>query len=254
MSELRAILLDLDDTLYDHHYASRKAIEETISLDDALFAAGADSVEIQHRHWLELLHLDVARGLRSADDARNERWARIISHFEGDVSQSDQLANAQRENYLRHERAVPGAVEGVAALREAGYTLSIVSNNTRAEQIGKLERLGLIDAFADIVVSADHGINKPDARLFHIALDRLSVSAAQAVHVGDSWSADIEGAINAGIRPVWFNRFGAAAARSGVAEVADLRELLDGLAKNPGAVGCISHSISFSAKAPLVVG
>ena len=67
----------------------------------------------------------------------------------------------------------------------------------------------MIDAFDDIVVSADHGINKPDARLFHIALDRLGVSPAQAVHVGDSWSADIEGAINAGIRPVWFNRFGA---------------------------------------------
>lgn len=222
----RAILLDLDDTLYDHHHASRKAIEETIFLDDALFAAGADSVEIQHRHWLELLHLDVARGVRTADNARNERWARVLAHFGGDVSLGNQLANTQRENYLRHERAVPGGVEGVAALREAGYTLSIVSNNTRAEQIGKLERLGLVDAFSDIVVSADHGINKPDARLFHIALDRLSVRAAQAVHVGDSWSADIEGAMNAGIRPVWFNRFGAAAVRSGVAEVADLRELL----------------------------
>lgn len=224
-----AILLDLDDTLYDHHYASRKAIEETISLDDLLFAAGADSVEIQHSHWLELLHLDVARGARTADDARNERWARILSHFGGDASQGNRLANAQRETYLRHERAVPGAVEGVASLREAEYTLSIVSNNTRAEQIGKLERLGLIDAFDDIVVSADHGINKPDARLFHIALDRLGVSPAQAVHVGDSWPADIEGAISAGIRPVWFNRFGATAVRSGVAEVADLRELLGAL-------------------------
>ena len=221
----RAILLDLDDTLYDHHYASRKAIEETISLDDALFAAGADSVEIQHRHWLELLHLDVARGARTANDARNERWARIISHFGGDASQSDQLANAQRENYLRHECAVPGAFDGVTALREAGYTLCIVSNNTRAEQIGKLERLNLIDAFADIVVSADHGINKPDAQLFHIALDRLSIQAAQALHVGDSWATDIEGAMNAGIRPVWFNRFAARAPLPNVAEVADLREL-----------------------------
>ena len=121
---------------------------------------------------------------------------------------------------------MPGSVEGVTLLLDAGYTLSIVSNNTRSEQIGKLERLGLIDAFLDIVVSADHGINKPDARLFHIALNRSGVSAAQAVHVGDSWSADIDGATNAGIRPVWFNRFGATAMRPGVAEVADLRELL----------------------------
>ena len=131
MSGLRAILLDLDDTLYDHHYASRKAIEETISLDDALFAAGADSVEIQHRHWLELLHLDVARGVRTAVDARNERWARILSHFGGNVSQVDQLANAQRENYLRHERAVPGSVAGVIALRDAGYTSRITHETSK---------------------------------------------------------------------------------------------------------------------------
>ena len=45
-TSLHAVLLDLDDTLYDHHYASRKAIVETISLDDALFAAGADSVSL----------------------------------------------------------------------------------------------------------------------------------------------------------------------------------------------------------------
>ncbi len=226
MSAFRAILLDLDDTLYDHHFASRKAIEETISLDDALLAAGADKVEIQHRHWLELLHLDVARGARTPDDAREERWTRILSHFGGNVSQGNLLASAQRGNYLRHERPVPGAVEGIAALREAGYALSILSNNTRLEQIGKLERLGLIDAFSDIVVSADHGISKPDARLFHIALNRLGVDAAETLHVGDSWSADVEGAINAGIRPIWFNRFGAKAARSGVSEVADMRELL----------------------------
>ncbi len=222
----RAILLDLDDTLYDHHYASRKAIEETISQDSALTAAGAERVEIEHRHWLELLHLDVARGARTAEDARNERWARILSHFGGDVFQSDLIANLQRENYLRHERAVPGSVEGVTALRDAGYTLCIVSNNTRAEQIGKLRRLGLIDAFADIVVSADHGINKPDARLFHIALDRLGIGGSHAVHVGDSWTTDVKGAMNAGIRPIWFNRFGATAPQANVVEVADLRELL----------------------------
>ena len=226
MTKLRAVLLDLDDTLYDHSYPSRKAIEETIRLSTALNTAGADSVEVQHRYWLELLHVEVAKGARTLDDARRERWWRILQHFGGDTSQANRLADAQRENYLRHERAVPGSIEAIAGLRAAGYVLAIVSNNTRSEQLGKLERLGMIDAFSEIVVSADHGINKPDARLFHVALDRLGVSVAEAVHVGDSWSADVEGATNAEIQPIWFNRFGATAMRSGVPEVADLRDLL----------------------------
>ena len=56
-----------------------------------------------------------------------------------------------------------------------------------------------------VVVSGDEGMSKPDPRIFQIALDRLGVTAPQAVMVGDSWATDITGATRAGIRAVWFN-------------------------------------------------
>jgi HAD superfamily hydrolase (TIGR01549 family) len=223
---IRAVLFDLDDTIYDHSYASRKALEQTIGLDSALTAAGIDFVEAQNHYWLERLHHDVAQGSRSLEDARNERWMRLLEHFQGNVENASRLASFHRNTYLKHERAVPGAFDMLDTLRNAGLALAIVSNNSRAEQLGKLERLGVLRMFSAIIVSADHGFSKPDPRLFQQALNRLDVSASEAVHVGDNWNADIEGAINASIHPIWFNRFEAAAKRDGIDEICELKQVV----------------------------
>jgi putative hydrolase of the HAD superfamily len=55
------------------------------------------------------------------------------------------------------------------------------------------------------MVSEEAGVSKPNPLIFRMALDRLGVSAADAVMVGDAWIADIMGATRAGIRAVWFN-------------------------------------------------
>jgi putative hydrolase of the HAD superfamily len=81
----------------------------------------------------------------------------------------------------------------------------VISNNLIEETREKLafcELAALVDV---VVVSGDEGMSKPDPRIFHIALDRLGVTAPQAVMVGDSWATDITGAARAGIRAVWFN-------------------------------------------------
>ena len=54
-------------------------------------------------------------------------------------------------------------------------------------------------------MSEDAGVSKPDPGIFMMALDALGTPPAEAVMVGDSWSADVIGARAAGIRAVWFN-------------------------------------------------
>ena len=49
---------------------------------------------------------------------------------------------------------------------------------------------------------------KPDRRIFEAALSTAGARADQSTMLGDSWSSDVLGAEGAGIRPVWFNRFG----------------------------------------------
>jgi HAD superfamily hydrolase (TIGR01549 family) len=91
-------------------------------------------------------------------------------------------------------------------LRSAGYTIGIISNmSTSGQQLAQDMHL---DLYADFVVtSGDVGQGKPHAPIYLASLARANVDADQALHVGDSISADVEGAMAAGIRAIYMNRY-----------------------------------------------
>jgi HAD superfamily hydrolase (TIGR01509 family) len=93
---------------------------------------------------------------------------------------------------------LPGAVAALDDLRQRGIALAMVSNwdCALAEQI---ERLQLGHLFRTVVASAVAGVEKPDPRIFQIALERLAVEPGRAVHVGDE-ANDEQGAAAAGMR------------------------------------------------------
>jgi putative hydrolase of the HAD superfamily len=187
-----------------------------------------DALERAHATFLEQLHKDVMLGRLPIDDARRERFRRLYgaAGVEASAELVHEAAVAYREAYMAARRAMDGAV-ALLPLVKARAKVGIVSNNLLEEQQEKLRQCGL-DRFVDVlVVSEDVGISKPDPRIFHIALERLGCPAAEAVMVGDSWSADVAGARAAGIRAVWFNRHGAAAPEPGVDEIRALEPVAD---------------------------
>lgn len=94
-------------------------------------------------------------------------------------------------------RPLPGVKAALGRLTRAGVTLACISN-WDISLAPQLERSGLRDAFAEIVSSAEAGAAKPDPTVFAVALERLGVPAARALHIGDG-GADREGAAAAGI-------------------------------------------------------
>ena len=92
-------------------------------------------------------------------------------------------------------------------LQNAGFKLAIVSNwDTPLNPL--TERLGIAHYFDIIVASHDTRVRsaKPDPHIFNYTLAAVGVSAGEAVHVGDTYEADIIGAKNAGIRPILIDR------------------------------------------------
>ena len=86
-------------------------------------------------------------------------------------------------------------------------SIGIVTNRVVSEQVKKIATIG-VRAFVDeLVVSQDVGVAKPDARIFEAALSRLGGTSDEAVMIGDSWSSDILGATEMGIRAIWLNRY-----------------------------------------------
>ena len=104
-----------------------------------------------------------------------------------------------RRNLWR--RPNPGMIEVVRDLRASGRAVGIVSNSE-----GHLEdlcaELGWRDDFGVVADSGRLGIEKPDAAIFRYAAGKLGASLAEIVHVGDSFAADVQGALGAGMQAV----------------------------------------------------
>ena len=199
-----AVLFDLDDTLFDHHRSARAALSEVHARYGS--QTDFDAFERHHTRYLEEMHIEVLAGRIGLDEARRERFRRVFLALglALDEREVDQVASAYRFGYVQARRAIDGATDLLAAIRPLAR-IGIVSNNLLDEQREKLEFCGLAPYVDVLMVSEEAGVSKPDPRIFCMALERLAVSPAESVMVGDSWTADVTGAARAGIRPVWFN-------------------------------------------------
>lgn len=203
-ARLRAVLFDLDDTLFDHRHCARAALEAVYRAHVCLRAHAFDEIVRAHGEHLEALHLEVLAGTLALDAAREERFRRLLVAAGGEPALAPGAAAMYRAHYMMTRRAIRGAVEVLASLHVIARIV-IVSNNLLAEQQDKITRCGLAPHVDALVVSEEAGVSKPDPGIFRLALAAGGASPAEAVMIGDSWVADVSGAHHAGIAPVWFN-------------------------------------------------
>ena len=205
---VRGVLFDMDDTLFDHHRATNHAIAALHAVEPLFQVWPPDELRRRHSEMLEVIHQDVVSGRLQIDEARRERFRRLLRQAnaaDADLERAGPLARRYRQEYELGWCAVDGTGELLGALRTRGVRVGIVTNNIRAEQLLKLDRCGLTDFIDVLVTSEDAGIAKPDPAIFERALAALELEAAETVMVGDVWDTDIAGALRAGVRPVWFN-------------------------------------------------
>lgn len=91
-------------------------------------------------------------------------------------------------------------------LRAQGVRTAVLSNS-EGGLANLLGEVGIADAFEVIVDSGQIGIEKPDPAIFTYTLAQLGLAAdVPAIHIGDSWSADVAGALASGWRAIWYGR------------------------------------------------
>lgn len=139
-------------------------------------------------------------------------WTAIYSRLLEKLGVDD--PDASHANYLydeftkpEHYALFPDALPALRELSATGYTLGIVSN-FEEWLTTLLERLGVLPLMSVIVVSGREGIEKPDPKIFRIALKRLHVAPERAVYVGDNPRIDVEPALKLGMGAVLIDRRG----------------------------------------------
>ena len=142
-----------------------------------------------------------------AGGAHGRLWHDLMADIIGDADPAviDWLwAQQPTANLFRAQ--ITDMVELARSLHARGVRTAVLSNS-EVGLAGLLAEVGIADAFDVIVDSGRIGMEKPDPAIFAYTLAQLGVAAGTpAIHIGDSWSADIAGALASGWRAIWYGR------------------------------------------------
>ena len=116
--------------------------------------------------------------------------------------QAAQLFRIASTDYIR---LYPHVKEALAALRQAGFRLWLLSNAQRVFTAYELRHLGLTDCFDGIYLSSDFGCRKPDRRFFRALLQEQQLDPARCLMIGNDRETDIAGAAALGIATLYLH-------------------------------------------------
>ena len=186
----KAILFDLDDTLYDLRSYWTGRLRRAFDMVCAHYPQIDHNVGVQTAleqkiymaqmaDFLRQLAVDDPELVRSVSEAYRHRWF-------------DELVLAE------DARAV------MAHLRES-YKIGLVTNGPVSTQRVKIEQFDLVAQMDVLIVSEEVGVAKPDPKIFQIALAQLGTAPIETLYVGDSIENDLYGAAAAGLPFIWMN-------------------------------------------------
>ncbi|MET8943023.1 HAD family hydrolase [Streptomyces sp. NPDC004542] len=208
---IRAVVWDIDDTLFDYTTADRAGMRAHLAAEGLL--DGYESVEQALARWREATDAQWARFSAGEISFEGQRRDRVRVFLGEELTDAE--ADAWFERYIGHYEAVwelfPDVLPVLDALA-AGYRHAVLSNSSIHVQERKLRALGVRDRFEAVLCAAELGVSKPEAGAFLAACDALDLAPHEVVYVGDHPEIDWRGAAEAGLRSVWIDRAGAYAA------------------------------------------
>ncbi|MCT4671771.1 MAG: YjjG family noncanonical pyrimidine nucleotidase [Prolixibacteraceae bacterium] len=204
-NKIKTLLIDLDHTLWDFETNSKIALKEALSMLDLL-----DQIEdydyffdvyeeINTSYWAKYRKREI------------DRDKLIIGRFEDTFEKV--LPNARgcglrlNDVYLecmpRQSKLLPGALDFLKYASKK-YKIVLVTNGFRKVQWQKIYT-SKIDQYVDhMVVSEDVGVPKPSPKIFQYALSCANAKRTEAIMIGDSFEADVMGAIAMKIPTIYF--------------------------------------------------
>lgn len=200
-SRIRAITLDLDDTLWPIWPTierAEKALNQWLSLHAPMTAALFANAHARHeiREHVMRTRPEIRHDLSAI---RREAIRLALYRAGEDPLRADEAFEvffAERQRVDLFDDAVPG----LSWLAQR-YPLVALSNGNAS-----VDKVGLGPYFKASVSASQFGVGKPDVRIFIEAAKVAGVGPEQVLHVGDDASLDVLGALGAGMQTVWVNR------------------------------------------------
>ena len=196
------LLFDLDHTLLDFDVA------EDVALSHLLKEEGVEDIQAYKGYYVPMnkaLWKDLEEKKITKQELVNTRFAKLFAYF-GIEKDGAYLAERYQFFLSKQGQIFPGVEDLLKKLIHQGYELYAATNGITAIQTGRLAQSGIAPFFKEIFISEQLHTQKPDAAFYEKIGARISnFDKKNALMIGDSLSADIQGGNNAGIDTVWYN-------------------------------------------------
>jgi putative hydrolase of the HAD superfamily len=223
---LKAVIFDIDDTLYSYKQANKRAMERMKLFIMMELGIPMEEFE-QDYHRLMQEQLQIC-GSNAGCHSRAIRFQRMMEERGLPLRYGAQLNDLYWEIMMDEMTPAEGAAQLLDGLRERGIRLGVGSDMTADWQIKKLDKLKLLDKLDFIVTSEEAGVEKPELKLFQLCAKKAGCAMEECLFVGDNLKKDVLGALNAGMDAVWVQpEESLRAEHPNVKSVSALKELIE---------------------------
>jgi putative hydrolase of the HAD superfamily len=202
--KIKHIFFDLDHTLWDFEANSRATFIKILK---------ENKVDVNFEKFLNYykqINLEYWRLFRNDAISKEKlRYGRLKDTFDKiNVVVSDDMIHLLSEDYIKYLSSFNKVFDGTYEILDylsKKYTLHIITNGFSEVQNLKMVNSKLDIYFEKIITSESVGVKKPNPKIFQYALEQSNAIPSECVMIGDSWEADIMGAKNFGIKPIYCN-------------------------------------------------
>lgn len=207
LARVRAVVFDLDDTLFDHTASATTAVRDWVT---ELGSTATDELLAQ---WfaLERRHFDTwLAGEITHQEQRRRRLQDFLPLLDRPVPPTADEQDAAIEVYLERYRsnwvAFDDARPALDVARSNGWRIGVLTNGKTVQQNAKLAKIGLAGLIDVVATSESLGAGKPAPSAYHYICKALGVEPAEALMIGDNLELDVVAARAAGLTAVHLDR------------------------------------------------
>lgn len=204
--DIQFVYFDLDDTLLDHQYAERAALDDVKDAFDALHSVPNATLHETYRACSGPLWRQYAAGSIEKSDLKLGRFEQLLDALNARALHPQTVSDYYLQRYAAHWRFVPDAREAFLHIANR-FPVGVLTNGFTEIQTQKLDRFpALRDASDAVVITEETGYLKPHSKAFAYAANAARCSPNQILYVGDSYHSDVQGGHRAGWHVAWFLR------------------------------------------------
>ena len=202
------LFFDLDHTIWDFELNSKETLWD-LHLKYELEAKGINNFDEFYSIYSVHNHKLWDRYTKGFIKQEELRWKRIYLSLLDYKIADEALSKEMSVDYLTilpdKKNLFPYTIEILEYLKSKDYSMHLITNGFESVQFKKIKNSNLADYFTEVITSEASNSLKPNKEIFEYALKASNAKLETSIMIGDNESADIQGAINAGMDSIFVN-------------------------------------------------